>query len=78
MYEYSLSAFLHDVFAYSITKSDASFDIQDRLNNIIHTLTYNLYCYVCMGIFEKDKLMLSLQIAIQLLTQEKRMVAEEL
>ncbi|KEG14252.1 putative dynein heavy chain [Trypanosoma grayi] len=78
MYEYSLSAFLHDVFGYSITKSDASFEIKDRLKNIIRALTYNLYCYVCMGIFEKDKLMLSFQIAIRLLSQEDRMVHSEL
>lgn len=78
MYEYSLHAFLHDVFGYSITKSDASFEIQDRLQNIISALTYNLYCYVCMGIFEKDKLMLSFQIAIRLLTQEKIMIPTEL
>nr|CCC47395.1 putative dynein heavy chain, fragment [Trypanosoma vivax Y486] len=78
MYEYSLSSFLHDVFGYSITKSDASFEIKDRLRNIIQALTYNLYCYVCMGIFERDKLMLSFQMAIRLLTQENRMVHGEL
>ncbi|EPY23032.1 hypothetical protein STCU_07926 [Strigomonas culicis] len=78
MYEYSLSAFLHDVFAYSILKSDPSFEISDRLVNIINTLTYNLYCYVCMGIFEKDKLMLSLQMAIRLLEQESRIEHHEL
>ncbi|ORC93797.1 putative dynein heavy chain [Trypanosoma theileri] len=78
MYEYSLSAFLHDVFGYSITKSDASFEIKDRLNNIIRALTYNLYCYVCMGIFEKDKLMLSFQMAIRLLSQEGRLERNEL
>nr|CCC89964.1 unnamed protein product [Trypanosoma congolense IL3000] len=78
MYEYSLSAFLHDVFGYSITKSDASFEIKDRLRNIICALTYNLYCYVCMGIFEKDKLMLSFQMAIRLLSQENKIVESEL
>ncbi|CAM38695.1 putative dynein heavy chain [Leishmania braziliensis MHOM/BR/75/M2904] len=78
MYEYSLSAFLHDVFGYSITKSDASFEIQDRLRNIIQTLTYNLYTYVCMGIFAKDKVMLSFQMAVRLLSQEGRMVQSEL
>ncbi|CAD2214810.1 hypothetical protein AGDE_00451 [Angomonas deanei] len=78
MYEYSLSAFLHDVFAYSILKSDPSFEIQDRLNNIINAVTYNLYCYVCTGIFEKDKLMLSMQIAIRLLGQEGRLQSSEI
>ncbi|TPP46731.1 Dynein heavy chain and region D6 of dynein motor family protein [Leishmania donovani] len=78
MYEYSLSAFLYDVFGYSITKSDASFEIQDRLRNIIQTLTYNLYTYVCMGIFAKDKVMLSFQMAVRLLGQEGRMVQSEL
>ncbi|KAG5468437.1 hypothetical protein LSCM1_02417 [Leishmania martiniquensis] len=78
MYEYSLSAFLHDVFGYSITKSDASFEIEDRLRNIIQTLTYNLYTYVCMGIFAKDKVMLSFQMAMRLLGQEGRMVPPEL
>ncbi|KAK7195889.1 dynein heavy chain [Novymonas esmeraldas] len=78
MYEYSLSAFLTDVFGHSITKSDASFEIQDRLRNIIQTLTYNLYTYVCMGIFAKDKVMLSFQMAVRLLSQEGRMVQSEL
>ncbi|KAG5494118.1 hypothetical protein JKF63_01953 [Porcisia hertigi] len=78
MYEYSLSAFLYDVFGYSITKSDASFEIQDRLRNIIQTLTYNLYTYVCMGIFAKDKVMLSFQMALRLLSQEGRMHQNEL
>ena len=78
MYEYSLSAFLHDVFGYSITKSDASFEIRDRLRNIIQTLTYNLYSYVCMGIFAKDKLMLSFQMAVRLLGQDGRMPQHEL
>ncbi|KAG5468030.1 hypothetical protein LSCM4_01117 [Leishmania orientalis] len=78
MYEYSLSAFLYDVFGYSITKSDASFEIEDRLRNIIQTLTYNLYTYVCMGIFAKDKVMLSFQMAVRLLGQEGRMVQSEL
>eukprot|EP00656_Telonema_subtile_P017641 TRINITY_DN19490_c0_g1_i2.p1 TRINITY_DN19490_c0_g1~~TRINITY_DN19490_c0_g1_i2.p1 ORF type:complete len:1228 (+),score=268.04 TRINITY_DN19490_c0_g1_i2:75-3758(+) len=78
MYEYSLAAFLSDVFSYSITKSEPSFEIATRLQNIVNALTYNLYCYVCMGIFEKHKLMLSFQIAMRLLTSEGRMVPEEL
>ena len=78
MYEYSLSAFLHDVFGYSIKKSDPSFEISIRLQNIINAVTYNLYCYVCMGIFEKHKLMLSFQIAIRLLAQCGRIDPAEL
>eukprot|EP00744_Colponema_vietnamica_P002766 GILI01004305.1.p1 GENE.GILI01004305.1~~GILI01004305.1.p1 ORF type:complete len:1534 (+),score=358.98 GILI01004305.1:162-4604(+) len=78
MYEYSLGAFLHDVFGYSVAKSEPSFEISTRLNNIINSLTYNLYCYVCMGIFEKHKLMLSFQIAVRLLTSEGRMDHDEL
>jgi dynein heavy chain len=78
MYEYSLSAFLHDVFGLSITKSDPSFEISIRLQNIINAVTYNVYCYVCMGIFERHKLMLSFQIAIRLLAQCGRMDAAEL
>lgn len=78
MYEYSLSAFLHDVFGFSITKSEPSFEISTRLMNIINAVTYNLYCYVCMGIFEKHKLMLSFQIGVRLLTQEGRLDPLEL
>jgi dynein heavy chain len=69
---------LHDVFGLSITKSEPSFEISIRLQNIINAVTFNLYCYVCMGIFEKHKLMLSFQMAIRLLIQNDRMVPAEL
>lgn len=78
MYEYSLGAFLQDVFGFSVAKSEPSFEISTRLENIINALTYNLYCYVCMGIFEKHKLMFSLQIALRLLSSEGRMDHDEL
>ena len=78
MYEYSLGAFLQDVFGYSIRKSEPSFEIPVRLGNIITTLTYNLYAYVCMGIFEKHKLMLSFQMVIRLLSNTGDLNTEEL
>ena len=52
MYEYSLAAFLHDVFKVSLERSEGHFEPEQRLENIIVYLTRCLYQYVCMGIFQ--------------------------
>uniref|UniRef100_A0A7S4D2X3 Dynein-1, subspecies f n=1 Tax=Eutreptiella gymnastica TaxID=73025 RepID=A0A7S4D2X3_9EUGL len=73
MYEYSLMAFNNDVFKVSLEKSEPHFDIENRLNNIIQYLTLAVYRYVCMGIFEKHKLMLSFQMTAKVLEGEGKL-----
>ncbi|XP_064550918.1 dynein axonemal heavy chain 10 [Drosophila montana] len=65
MYQYALAAYL-DVFVYSLRKAVPDTVLAKRLNNIIKTLTENVYCYGCTGIFERHKLLFSFQIATKL------------
>lgn len=65
MYQYSLSSYLN-VFAYSLRKSVPDTILSRRLNNITGTLTKNVYDYGCTGLFEKHKLLFSLQMTTQL------------
>jgi len=52
--------------------------VQLRLNNIMDTLTYNVYNYGCTGIFEKHKLLFSFQITLRLQIDAGNIRQEEL
>uniref|UniRef100_A0A182T3H2 Uncharacterized protein n=1 Tax=Anopheles maculatus TaxID=74869 RepID=A0A182T3H2_9DIPT len=65
MYQYSLNSYL-EVFSYSLRKAVPDNVLSKRLDNIINTLTRNVYDYGCIGIFEKHKLLYSFQITIKL------------
>uniref|UniRef100_A0A182NRZ8 AAA+ ATPase domain-containing protein n=1 Tax=Anopheles dirus TaxID=7168 RepID=A0A182NRZ8_9DIPT len=65
MYQYSLNSYL-EVFSYSLRKAVPDNVLSKRLDNIINTLTRNVYEYGCIGIFEKHKLLYSFQITIKL------------
>lgn len=65
MYQYSLGSYLV-VFTYSLRKAVPDVILSKRLNNIITTLTKNIYDYGCTGIFERHKLLFSFQITARL------------
>lgn len=69
MYEYSLASFL-EVFRATLGSSRKDAALEGRLRNIIDALTFDVYNYVCTGLFEKHKLMLSFQMAIKILEGE--------
>lgn len=48
MYQYSLASYL-EVFDFSLRKSPQSSALPPRLNNIMNSLTYNIYKYGCTG-----------------------------
>lgn len=77
MYQYSLSSYL-DVFTYSLRKSVPDTILNRRLNNIINTLTKNVYDYGCTGIFERHKLLYSLQMTTKLELASERLRQAEL
>ncbi|OAF67720.1 1-alpha DHC [Intoshia linei] len=77
MYQYSLSAYLN-VFRFSLKRSMPDTLLNNRLNNIMDTLTFNIYNYGCTGIFEKHKLLFSLQIAIKFELNNNNISTEEL
>ncbi|XP_055618804.1 dynein axonemal heavy chain 10 isoform X2 [Toxorhynchites rutilus septentrionalis] len=65
MYQYSLGSYL-EVFVYSLRKAVPDNILAKRLDNIIITLTRNVYEYGCIGFFEKHKLLFSFQITVKL------------
>eukprot|EP00118_Oscarella_pearsei_P005341 m.24505 g.24505 ORF g.24505 m.24505 type:complete len:2538 (+) comp28630_c0_seq1:2-7615(+) len=77
MYQYSLSAYL-DVFNHSLKKSLPDGLLQKRLQNIINTLTLNVYNYACTGLFERHKLLFSFQMTIKIQEADGTLNHEEL
>ncbi len=77
MYEYSLNAFL-EVFNQSLAKSKPDPVLSKRLAKITETLKYAVYNYACTGLFEKHKLMFSLQMTIKLMEGEGKIDKREL
>lgn len=77
MYQYSLNSYL-GVFAFSLRKAVPDAQLHKRLNNIIGTLTKNVYDYGCTGIFEKHKLLYSFQMTVKLQQSENKLSQDEL
>ncbi|XP_061762564.1 dynein axonemal heavy chain 10-like [Nerophis ophidion] len=77
MYQYSLASYL-EVFDFSLRKSPANSSLPKRLNNIMNSLTYNVYNYGCTGLFEKHKLLFSFNMTIKIEQAEDRVPQEEL
>ncbi|KAL7749213.1 hypothetical protein RI367_005365 [Sorochytrium milnesiophthora] len=77
MYEYSLTAFL-EVFNASLDRSRPDPVLSKRLTKIIDTLKFAIYNYACTGLFERHKLMFSLQMTLKLLEGDGLMNAAEL
>ncbi|KAH8358423.1 hypothetical protein KR093_000053 [Drosophila rubida] len=77
MYQYALAAYL-DLFVYSLRKAVPDTVLAKRLNNIIKTLTENVYSYGCTGIFERHKLLFSFQIATKLAQRDGILSQQEI
>lgn len=69
MYEYSLSSFLV-VFNNALKYSKQDNVLTQRLKFIRDKLTLLVYEFVCMGIFEKHKLMFTFQMATMIMDGE--------
>jgi len=65
MYQFSLISYI-TVFIHSLKRSLPDPMLAKRLQNIIPMLTKNVYSYGCTGIFERHKLLFSLQICMKL------------
>jgi dynein heavy chain, axonemal len=66
MYEISLDSFLL-VFKSSLETAKKDANLDNRLRNMIDTITRQIYDYTCTGIFERHKLMFSFQMTCMLL-----------
>ena len=70
MYQYSL-AYYAALFSRCIADSEKSSDLDTRLTNIIDNATLVIYENICRGLFEKDKLLFSASICLQIKRQAK-------
>ncbi|XP_069077648.1 dynein axonemal heavy chain 11-like [Pleurodeles waltl] len=77
MYQFSLKAF-NMVFRKAIQQADPSEDVRIRVTNLIDRVTYLTFIYISRGLFERDKLTFTAQLAFQLLIMNKEIDAREL
>ncbi|XP_058960986.2 dynein beta chain, ciliary-like [Pocillopora verrucosa] len=77
IYQFSLKAF-NVVFQKAIDKAEPAEEVKIRVNNLIDCITFSVFIYTTRGLFEKDKLIFTSQVAFQILLMKKEIVPNEL
>jgi len=77
IYETSLDSFL-GVFNQALDSAQKDFVLENRLTNMIESITLNIYNYTCTGIFEKHKLMYSFQMTVMIMEDAGKVERAEL
>ncbi|CAF3390441.1 unnamed protein product [Rotaria sp. Silwood1] len=69
MYQFSLKAF-RSVFLKAIDYAEQSEDLRIRIDNLIDAITFASYSYIVRGLFEEHKLIFTIQLLLQILTEK--------
>ncbi|KAG9396803.1 Dynein heavy chain and region D6 of dynein motor [Carpediemonas membranifera] len=77
MYQYSLKAFIA-VFYRAIAASPACEEVEERVKILTEEITFLIYCYTSMGLFEKHKLIFMTQLCFRIMTAAGTLPPEEL
>ncbi|TKS79999.1 Dynein heavy chain 11, axonemal [Collichthys lucidus] len=67
MYQFSLKAF-NVVFHKAVAMAEAAEDVKSRVNILIDCVTYSTFNYISRGLFERDKLTFTAQLAFQVMS----------
>lgn len=70
MYNTSLYQFL-DLFHYGIDRAPKAPRVEDRVENIIQTLTYKVYRYINRGLFEADKITFKVMMCLKIMIKRQ-------
>ncbi|KAG7466869.1 hypothetical protein MATL_G00146930 [Megalops atlanticus] len=77
MYQFSLKAF-NVVFHKAVQQAEPADDARKRVNTLIDCITFSSFNYISRGLFERDKLTFTAQLAFQLLLMSKEIDVREL
>ncbi|XP_046391607.1 dynein beta chain, ciliary-like [Ischnura elegans] len=77
IYQFSLKAF-SVVFDVAIERSPPSSEVEARVKTLIDCITHSVYIYTTRGLFERDKLIFTSQMVIQILISHKEVDMLEL